>query len=193
MGRPREFEEESVLTGAMEVFRRFGFGAVSIRDLEVATGLTAGSLYNAYGDKDGVFHAAMAHYNRAVLRDRIIEHAAEGAGLTGLRSLFLTLLHEPDQGSLGCLITNSVIEFGGDRTLPADVSDGLGILADTLIMRLKACRRAGELADGQRPEVAATRLLALYQGVLVLVRAGWDKLALEKMIRDEFAFLGVWR
>jgi TetR/AcrR family transcriptional repressor of nem operon len=193
MGRPREFEEEAVLTGAMEVFRRFGFGAVSIRDLETATGLKAGSLYNAYGDKDGVFQAAMAHYNQAVLLDRITEYAGEGAGLAGLRSLFLTLLHEPDEASLGCLITNSAIEFGGDRTLPPNVSAGLEILSDVLVKRLKACRRSGELASNQKPEIAATRLLVFYQGVLVLIRAGWDKAALEKMIRDEFVLLGVRR
>jgi len=190
MGRPREYEQDAVLSGAMEAFRRSGFGSVSIRDLEEATGLKAGSLYNAYGDKDGVFHAAMAHYNHAVLRDRIDQFAPEGAGLQGLRQLFLTLLREPDNCSLGCLITNSAIEFGGDRKLPPGVSDGLRTLLDVFSRRLKACRRAGELARDQKPEVAATRLLALYQGVLVLIRAGWDKPSLAKMIRDEFMLLG---
>ena len=49
MGRPRSFDENAALTGAMEVFRRKGYVAVSIRDLEEATGLKAGSIYNSYG------------------------------------------------------------------------------------------------------------------------------------------------
>ena len=88
MARPREFEEDAVLSGAAKVFRRHGFGAVSIKELETATGLKAGSIYNTYGDKEGLFQAAMAHYNHSVLGGRITEYAPEQAGLAGLRSLF---------------------------------------------------------------------------------------------------------
>ncbi|MFM9862217.1 MAG: TetR/AcrR family transcriptional regulator [Micropepsaceae bacterium] len=190
MGRLREFDEDAVLTGAMEAFRRHGFGGVSVRDLEQATGLKAGSIYNSYGDKTGLFDAAMAHYNVAVLRQRIEEHVPEAAGLKGLRRFFLTLLLEPGGASLGCLITNSAVEFGGGRTLPAHVTGGLRILSDVFALRLKVWKRTGEIAADLMPEVAATRLLALYQGILVLVRAGWDKPALKKMIQHEFDRLG---
>ena len=36
------------------------------------------------------------------------------------------------------------------------------------------------------PATASTKLLVLYQGILVLVRAGSDKAALTAMIIDEF-------
>ena len=54
MGRSREFDESAVLTGAMHAFRRKGYAAVSIKDLEEATGLKGGSIYNSYGDKGGL-------------------------------------------------------------------------------------------------------------------------------------------
>ncbi len=190
MGRPREFDEDAVLTGAMEAFRRFGFGGVSVRDLEQATGLKAGSIYNSYGGKDGLFDAAMAHYNVVVLRQRIETHIPEAAGLKGLRQFFLTLLLEPGGTSLGCLITNSAVEFGGDRTLPSHVTGGLRIFSDVLLARLRAWKRSGEIASDLTPEIAATRLLAMYQGILVLVRAGWDKPALKKMVQHEIDQMG---
>ena len=43
MVRNRSFREEEVLSAAMEAFRRNGYGGVSIKDLERATGLTSGS------------------------------------------------------------------------------------------------------------------------------------------------------
>ncbi|WP_374200826.1 transposase domain-containing protein [Inquilinus sp. Marseille-Q2685] len=46
------------LSGWDAPFRREGFGGVSIKALEAATGLTSGSIYNAYGDKDGLYRAA---------------------------------------------------------------------------------------------------------------------------------------
>lgn len=190
MGRPRSFDEDAALTGAMEVFRRKGYVAVSIRDLEEATGLKAGSIYNSYGDKAGIFAAAMTHYNRVVLDARIAEHAPVCAGLAGLRDLFVSLVHEPNGTSFGCLITNSAIEFGGSTKVPDGVDNGLRKLAETFEQRLRAAHRSGELRRDLKPAVTASRLIALYQGVLVLVRAGWDKPALERMIKDEFKHLG---
>ncbi|MGO8085290.1 TetR/AcrR family transcriptional regulator, partial [Rhizobium leguminosarum] len=34
MGRTREFDEEAVLKGAMQIFRKHGYQGASIRDLE---------------------------------------------------------------------------------------------------------------------------------------------------------------
>lgn len=172
MARVCEFDPSAVLTSAMEAFRRGGFGSVSIRTLEDATGLKAGSIYNSFGDKQGLFRAAFAHYVEHVLRARIAEHAPPEAGLAGLRALFISLMYEPDDGTLGCLITNSAVEFGGSDAQPAAVHAALEILADLFGQRL--------------PATQSVKLLALYQGILVLVRAGWNKPALEAMVQAEF-------
>jgi TetR/AcrR family transcriptional regulator, transcriptional repressor for nem operon len=186
MGRSREYDEDAVLAGAMHAFRRKGYAAVSIKDLEEATGLKGGSIYNSYGDKAGLFDAAFAQYNRAVLARRIADHAPDAAGLGGLRDLFLSLLREPNDESFGCLITNTAIEFGGGPGVPAGVGEGLRSLADTFADRLARAQRARRLRNGVNLAAAAAKLLALYQGVLVLVRAGWDKTTLESLIIAEF-------
>jgi AcrR family transcriptional regulator len=186
MARPRSYDEEAVLVAAMHAFRRKGYAAVSIRDLEQATGLKGGSIYNSYGDKAGLFAAAFDHYNQSVLGRRIAEHAAEEAGLDGLRALFLSLLHEPGGGTFGCLITNSAIEFGGGADAPHGVSDGLRTLHGTFLARLRSARASGALRPGVDPVIGATKLLALYQGVLVLVRAGHARKSLKQLIDDEF-------
>src|SRR5258708_23057066 len=115
MARSRAYDEAKVLTGAMHAFRRSGYSGVSIPELETATGLSAGSIYNSFTDKRGIFLAAFARYLEAVLERRISEFASPERKLSGLRELFLSLLCEPDRGTFGCLITNSAIEFGADR------------------------------------------------------------------------------
>lgn len=187
MPRSRSFDEPTVLAGAMHVFRQVGFAATSIRDLERATGLSAGSLYNAYGDKGGLFDAAYAHYLEAVLRQRIERHAAPDAGLAGVRKLFTTLLSEPRGERFGCLITNSAIEFGGaGDAREALAAAGFEILRQALHQRLVDARRQGRVRAGIDPAVAAVKLVALYQGVLVMVRAGHDRAALRRAIDLEF-------
>ena len=168
MGRSRDYDEQAVLTSAMHAFRRRGYERVSIRDLEEATGLKAGSIYNSFGDKAGLFDAAFVHYNRTVLQGRIDRLAPTSRGLAGLRKLFHSLLQEPDGGAFGCLITNTAVELGGQGGAHRCVDDGLRTLEETFRVRLAVAQ--GESADAA---VAAARLLALYQGVLVLVRAGY--------------------
>jgi len=191
MGRTRAYVEKDVLRGAMQAFRRKGYQAVSIRDLETATGLKAGSIYNSFGDKAALFDAAFAHYNRAVLRYRIDRFAPPSAGLGGLRDLFRSLLHEPNRESFGCLITNSAVELGGAGSSHPSVREGFKILTDTFRDRLTAARRSGLLRRGIEPVATATKLLALYQGILVLVRGGHDKKVLEEMLMTEFNNLEV--
>jgi AcrR family transcriptional regulator len=186
MARSRAYDEDAVLAGAMHAFRRKGYAAVSIRDLAEATGLKAGSIYNSYGDKAGLFEAAFSHYNRAVLQRRIARHAGMAAGLAGLRSLFLSLLHEPNGESFGCLITNAAIEFGGAGAPPSGVTEGLTALLEVFCARLSAAKAQGILHANFDPAATAQRLLALYQGVLVLIRAGHDNAVLERLIDDEF-------
>src|SRR5947199_7736288 len=114
MVRPKAYDEAAVLTGAMHAFRRDGYSGISIPQLEEATGLSSGSIYNSFGDKRGLFLAAFEHYLRAVLESRISRFARPQDGLSGLRQLFLSLLREPNGETFGCLITNSAIEFGAD-------------------------------------------------------------------------------
>jgi TetR/AcrR family transcriptional repressor of nem operon len=187
MVRTRSYDESEVLTGAMHAFRRKGYYGVSIPELEVATGLSAGSIYNSFGEKNGLFLAAFEHYLKGVLERRVAEYAKPASGLSGLRKLFLSLLREPDGETFGCLITNSAIEFGANGSAAADVVlRGFEILERVFVERLEAAKESGKLNSGPDPKVAAVRLLALYQGVLVLVRGGYDLKMVRRAIDLEF-------
>ena len=71
MARPREFDEEVVLDAAVQCFWAYGYEATSIKDLMERTGLTAASLYNAYGDKRAMFRTALDHYIESSIGARI--------------------------------------------------------------------------------------------------------------------------
>ena len=183
MGRSREFDENQVLSGAMHAFRRRGYGGVSIPELEAATGISAGSMYNSYGDKQGIFLASFSHYLSTVLGQRIARHATSAKGLSGLRQLFLSLLDEPNGESLGCLITNTAIEFGADAAVQAKaVQKGFDALEQLFASRLASARPDTRA----QTQAAAVRLLALYQGTLVLIRGGYDHRKIRRSINLEF-------
>jgi TetR/AcrR family transcriptional regulator, transcriptional repressor for nem operon len=186
MPRSIEFEAEFALSAAMETFRRDGYAGTSIRSLERETGLSSGSLYNSFGDKAAIFRKALAHYNQVVVAERMEEYLEQGSPVQGLRSLFLSLLDEPSGGSSGCLLTNSAVEFGiGESLAKDDVQSGFQIQEGAFLA-----------AIARLPEVLASsatqglKLLALYQGILVLIRSGYSKVKLRDMINDEFDTFG---
>ena len=51
MPRPKEFSEIAALDAAVDCFWQRGYEATSMRDLAASMGISAPSLYNAFGDK----------------------------------------------------------------------------------------------------------------------------------------------
>ena len=71
MAGTKQFDHGTVVDRAMMLFWRKGYGGTSIQDLEKATRLRRGSLYNAFGDKQGLFVAALKRYETTVSQERI--------------------------------------------------------------------------------------------------------------------------
>ncbi|WP_158790829.1 TetR/AcrR family transcriptional regulator [Granulicella sp. L60] len=62
MGRPREFDEETVLDAAMRVFWDKGYEGTSMADLANVMKLSPSSIYAAFGDKKALFQRAADKY-----------------------------------------------------------------------------------------------------------------------------------
>ncbi|HRP78248.1 MAG TPA: TetR/AcrR family transcriptional regulator [Aquamicrobium sp.] len=181
MARNRSFDEKEVLGRAMHAFRRHGYARISIRQLEEATGLTSGSLYNAYRDKDGLYRAALAHYVDSFVVARLRTHAGPEATLDDLEELFLTLFRPPLTDGFGCMVSNAAMEFGSSGSV-ADESVARALdLVDASLHAVLAREIGPEAA---RP--VADRLALIYQGILLMTRAGRAGGRHEEAIRDEF-------
>lgn len=61
-GRPLSFDRDKALESAMHVFWQRGYEAASIAELTAAMGITAPSLYTAFGDKERLFLDAIERY-----------------------------------------------------------------------------------------------------------------------------------
>jgi AcrR family transcriptional regulator len=62
MGRPREFDVDTALDLALQVFWRKGYEGASMTELTDAMGITKPSLYAAFGNKEELFRKAFDRY-----------------------------------------------------------------------------------------------------------------------------------
>lgn len=184
MARPRDFDEEEVLTAAMHAFRREGYAHISVARLENATGLQTSSLYNTFGGKPGLFRRALDHYIVSLVLPRLTTYAGTGATLTDLEQLFLSLFEAPYTDGYGCLVVNSAAEFGSRESI---ASNGVRTGLELVQRHLEDVVRR-ELGPTAAVAIAA-RLALLYQGVLLLSRAGLLSAAHRDAITQEFQAL----
>jgi TetR/AcrR family transcriptional repressor of nem operon len=116
VGRPRTFDTATVLDAAVAIFWERGYEATSITDLERATGLSRSSIYQAFGDKRGLYHAALERYRTRWIEPRLSAMAAPDAGRPEIRAYLTALARvfesDPAVAMRGCLVVNGVSELG---------------------------------------------------------------------------------
>lgn len=174
MGRPRSWDEPTVLAAAFAVFRRNGHASTSLRELEQVTGLRPGSLYQRYGSKSGLFAAALAAYTDDVVAQRVRLHLESAPdALAGIHSFFTSTFATGVEPEPGCLLTNTAIEsYSLDPALRQAVRQGLALLERGLAGAVRRAQTARQVPPEADADAVAAQLLAIYQGVLVLVRLG---------------------
>ncbi|WP_417453139.1 TetR/AcrR family transcriptional regulator [Kiloniella sp.] len=187
MGRNLSFNEKETLAKVANIFREKGYEATTVKDLEKATGLTSGSLYNSFGGKEALFDIAIGYYNNNVVRNRISRFLDQADDpLAGLKDLFHSLLNELGGQENGCLLTNTAVEFNNRRRhITQELDTGFSLLEAAFKRQIIRCTEKGKISKHPSPQQAATRLLIFYQGILVLVRAGLRRKEIEQIINDE--------
>ena len=63
MARPREFDIDTALARALDVFWEKGYGDASLPDLLEGMKLTRGSLYKAFADKETLYLRVLERYD----------------------------------------------------------------------------------------------------------------------------------
>jgi len=191
VGRRQLWDRAEVLASAMRLFRYRGYLGASVRDIEEATGLHPGSLYRVFGSKDDLFRAALDAYNDQVVRARVRVHLLAPADpVLGVRSFFTSAFETGLDPDPGCLLTNSAVESFAVPQAAVGVRRGLEAIESGFTDALTRARASGLLAADLDVAASAAQLLALYQGLLVLVRAGTPITKLHTITDGAMASIG---
>lgn len=193
MARNREFCPSEALDKAMRVFWEKGYFGTSIEDLVSATGVSRYGLYGEFGDKNGLFLAALAHYQASVVRPIADIIAQPGASLDAICALFALLGHpsSPQSSKLGCLLFNAVNEIGFH-----DAATVEKILQTRENLRLGLAQMlANAVAKGELPAEFDVRreadfLFGVLHALPTLARAGADTSTIQNVIGVTLSTLG---
>ena len=184
MARPREFDEEAVLDAAVQCFWARGYESTSVKDLMERTGLTAASLYNAYGDKRAMFRTALDHYIESSIGVRI-RRCETLPPREAIRSFFDDILRRSlgDRDRKGCMVVNSALEMAPHDQEFREVIAGSLKRIESFFLACVAKGQADGTIASSRPAVGlAQHLLGVLMGVRVLARVRPERALLEGAI-----------
>ncbi len=169
-GRPREFDEETVLEAAMDTFWRQGYEATSMMDLCACTGLHKGSLYQAFGDKHQLYLRSLQHYAEQSFKEVASSAYLSDSPMENLRSLVRKVV-ERCVADQGCLVVNSLVELAPhDPEVKAMLDHGYTLRLRLLTDLIDKAQRANEITVEQTPVRLAILLMVTLIGVAASVK-----------------------
>ena len=191
-GRPRKFDEDKALTGAMLLFWQKGLSATSLDDLAIAMGMNRPSIYNAFGNKDEIYRKALARFCGQL--DLALQALLE-EGLSLQRALidFFDQAIDVYCGAnppMGCLmICTAPTEALSHPEVGADLKSLIDHLDDGFKKRLQRGQHDGDLDKETDTRLTAQLLQAVLHSIAIRARAGTPKTILRKLSRYAVANL----
>jgi len=188
----KTYDTADVVDRAKHAFWAAGYDATSISDLLEATGLNRGSLYAEFGDKRGLFLAALQAYDANQREAFLGELAANAAPLDAITTAFAVAAEVPEDGitPAGCLLVNTALELAPhDPEVRALVNASFAAVEQFFADRLFDAQSRGDLKSNLDPGTTATTLLGLFLGLRVLTRSGTDAAARRSIVTQAAALI----
>lgn len=162
-GRPRSFDRDAALDKAMFAFWERGYEATSISDLTASLGISAPSLYAAFGDKRKLFDEVVVVYGgrygdfaAVALAEEPTARAAVGRVLHEAAEVYTDPAHPP-----GCMVISAAVNTTSD-----EVAEALRVRREANLVALERRIRA-DVAAGVLPAGTDTWALARYAGAVL--------------------------
>lgn len=161
-GRPREFDVDTALDRALELFWRDGYEGASINEIAEAMGVSKPSLYAAFGDKASLYLRALERYAERHRCEQARVLDAEPDARRAVERLLLAAvdsLASPDLPG-GCMVVSGSTSCGSaavPETVRQALCNALRSGANALEARLSRAQK-----DGQLSEDVDVSALALY-------------------------------
>ena len=192
MGRLREFDEDRAIDAAVECFWSRGYEATSVRDLAERMGIGGTSLYNAFGDKRGLFVRTLERYANRSARERISRLEAGHRPKEAIRAFLSEVVERSlkDSGRKGCLLVTSALAVAPhDAELGRVIAGYLDEIRAFFRRNVEAARRAGQAPDEIDADAVSVHLLGVLMGMRVLARTGARRKALEAVVKPALDLL----
>lgn len=193
MARTKDFDENEVLTKAIQLFWHKGYNGTSMQDLVDGLGISRSSLYDTYTDKHTLFVKALESYqnsNAAKIQDLIDNStSAKQTVKTLLEFTINDLLCDKQQK--GCFMVNAEVEVAPhDAEISSLVSRNDQQMEDAFYQVIQKGKDNGEIKNQLDARALARFIFNAVKGMQVTAKSTTDKKVFDDIIDLTVSVLG---
>lgn len=171
MPRTAQFDRHQAIDNAVALFWKRGYAGASMKQIEQALDMRPGSLYAAFGSKDGLFMEALDSYASRMSAHLDVQVSQHESPLEAIRSYLRTMAEQittPDSPARACLMVKTLLEVTDEQQhLRSRVNQRLAAVEDRLTSLLLRARDRDELP----PNLDCGRLARLIQTQIMGLRS----------------------
>lgn len=187
MGRSKEFDENTALQKAMELFWEQGYEKTSMSDLVAHMGIHRNSLYGTFGDKHTLYLKAIDRYGEYSTGKLKSESLRAQTAKQAIQYIFDYIIEGNEDGHWGCFFVNAATEMAPrDKEVEEKTEEAFMQSEHFLAEIIHNGQQSGEFSSDYDAEALAEVLHNTLLGLRVLVRTSASK---EKMHRIAEFFL----
>lgn len=186
MARTKDFDENEVLTKAMNLFWTRGYNSTSMEDLVSGLGISRSSLYDTYTDKHSLFIKALENYQQ-IAYGKIQEIANHpGTAKETLKRLIEYATSELLSGKQrkGCFMMNAAIEVAPfDKAVNKLVCRNDQQMEDIFYQVIQKGWNSGEIKNQGDTRALAKFFVNTVKGLQVSTKSTADKSVFDDISR----------
>jgi TetR/AcrR family transcriptional repressor of nem operon len=171
MPRVKLFDENEVLTKAMNLFWKKGYAATSVQDLINHLGINRASLYDTFGDKEQLFKKSFELYRKNNIEGLKQFFDSQKNVRKGFERLFENAIEEAvnDQDRKGCFVVNTTTELvPNDDSIAVILENNKSDFENMFFQYLQKGKEAGQIKTDKDLKSIAALFYTLYNGLRVV-------------------------
>ncbi|MEM1364054.1 MAG: helix-turn-helix domain-containing protein [Pseudomonadota bacterium] len=200
MPRKANYDRDTLIDKALELFWKCGWAGTSMKDLEAALDLRPGSFYAAFGSKEALYGLALDRY-AALGTVRLRNLARENDPLSALKAHLFAVVSAGESATgdedstepcakpaaRACMLAKTLLELGPQGSALADqASAHLKRMEGEFAALFRAAQVANHVSPERDPDQLARRFQSDLLGLRVSAeRADVDARVLAKQIGDD--------
>lgn len=183
-GRPREFDRQTALVQARDLFWRHGYEGTSMSDLVAALGIASARIYKAFGSKEQLFREAIGHYEQQEggFAERALEHPDIQVAIREMLEQAVQLFARPE-APLGCMVVSATGALSEDHSLLSEwLMQQRTCRTRGIVERIQQAAEAGQLLAGTDTECLGNYYATVLHGLSVQARDGVSRETLHSVV-----------
>ena len=189
MAKAAKFDRQNVVDKATNLYWKKGFHATSMRNLQDEIDMRPGSIYAAFGNKDGLFKETLRNYTDMAI-GRLEECRVEyNSPIEALKAFVkIQVIDTQDDAPNGmCMLSKTIAELTEENQDLIDTTKEL--LGEILIAFVKLIEEAQQLGEVNKAHAAqdiATHVQIQIAGLRTYGKINKDKNKLNSLIEEIF-------